>query len=109
MVHSPEQSAVQENVGTHPPVSKKLFASPVPVSSKYTLVVVALLATLKSLVWRIKRLPHMRNIPVKFEDYTHDIVRSDYVLSDGNKFLLKGFLEYYDDRNGGLVVSMFTC
>ena len=40
----------------------------------------------------------MCKIPVKFEDYTHDIVRSDYVLSDGDKFLLKGFLEYYNDR-----------
>ena len=81
-----------------PPVSRKLFAYPVPVSSESALVVAAPMGTLESLVWRIKRLPHMRKIPVKFEEYTHDIVQSNYMLSDGDKFLLKGFLEYYDDR-----------
>ena len=67
------------------------------------------MAIVDSLVWRIKWLPRMCKIPVKFEDYTHDIVGSDYVLSDGDKFLLKGFLEYYDDKYGGLVVTMFIC
>ena len=39
----------------------------------------------------------MRKIPVKFEDYAHSIVQNDYVLSDGDKFFLKGFKEYYVD------------
>ena len=40
----------------------------------------------------------MRKIPLKFKDYAHLIIQNDYLLSDGDKFFLKWFKEYYVDR-----------
>ena len=54
--HSPTEPVVQENVQT-PPVSRNLFASPFTVSSESAMVVAMPLATIESLVRRIKRLP----------------------------------------------------
>ena len=41
----------------------------------------------------------MRKISLKFKDYARSIVQNDYVLSDGDKFFLKGFKEYYVDMH----------
>ena len=95
--HSPALPPIQEVLGT-PLVSKTLFISPIPVSSESALVVSAPFATLESLVWMIKRLPRMRKISVKFEDYAHSIVQSSYVPCDLDKFFLKGFKEYYEKK-----------
>ena len=94
---SPSLSVNIEIMGT-PQVSRTLFTSPVPVSSESALAVLAPFATLDSLVWRIKRLPHMRKVPLKFEDYDHSIVHSNYMLSDLDKFFLNEFKEYYEKR-----------
>ena len=95
--HSLAIPPIKEVLGT-PLISRTLFTSPIPVSSESALVVSAPFATLDPLLWRIKRLPSMRKIPVKFEDYAYSMVQSSYVLYDLYKFFLQGFKEYYDEK-----------
>lgn len=40
----------------------------------------------------------MHKIPVKFDDYSHSLVHSDYVLTELDKFFRRGFKEYYEDK-----------
>ena len=51
----------------------------------------------------------MCKIPVKFEDYARSIVQNGYMLSDGDKFFLKGFKEYYVDRYEMVNVKQHMC
>ncbi|KAJ8620074.1 hypothetical protein MRB53_028603 [Persea americana] len=60
-----------EEVLSTPPIAKTLFDTLVIVTSDSTIVVTAPIAAIVSLIWRIKRLPHMRKVPVKFSDYFH--------------------------------------
>ena len=95
--HSPSVPLIEQVLGTHL-VSRTLFTSPVPISSESALVVSAQPATLDLLPWRIKRLPRMHKISMKFEDYAHSIAQSSYVPSDLDKYFLKGFKEYYKEK-----------
>ncbi|XXG69352.1 hypothetical protein AAC387_Pa06g2243 [Persea americana] len=95
--HSLVVLPIEQVLGT-PSVTRTLSTSPVPVSSESAMVVSAQPATLDSLLWRIKRLPHMRKIPIKFKDYDHSIAQRSYELSDLDKYFLKGFKEYYEEK-----------
>ncbi|XXG58971.1 hypothetical protein AAC387_Pa04g1145 [Persea americana] len=90
--HSLALPPIEEVLGT-PSVSRTLFTSPIPVSGESALVVSAPFAILQSLLWRIKRLPYMRKISVKFKDYAHSIVQNSYMQCDLDKYFLKGFKE----------------
>ncbi|XXG52886.1 hypothetical protein AAC387_Pa03g1088 [Persea americana] len=56
------------------------------------------MATVVSLIWRIKQLPLMRKVPVKLSYYSHSMVHSGYVLNDQEQFLVRGFKEYYTTK-----------
>ncbi|KAJ8615264.1 hypothetical protein MRB53_034636 [Persea americana] len=53
-------------------------------------------ASIDSLVWRLKRLPRTRKIPEKFDDYLHSMGGSEYSLSKRDRFLMKGFKQYFN-------------
>lgn len=40
----------------------------------------------------------MHKILMKFDDYSHSLVHSDYVLIELDKFVLSGFKEYYEEK-----------
>ena len=95
--HSLAVPPIGQVLGT-PSISRTLFTSPIPISSESALVVSTQPTTLNSLLWRIKWLPRMRKIPMKFEYYSHSIAQSSYVLSDLDKYSLKGLKEYYEEK-----------
>ena len=84
-----------EEVLDTPPLARVLFDTPVTVPNDSTIVAAAPMASVVSLIWRIKRLPRMRKVPVKFTNYSHSMVHSGYILDDQEQFLLQGFKEYY--------------
>lgn len=87
-----------EEVLSTPPMARTLFDTPVTVTSGSAIVAAAPKASIVSLIWRIKRLPRMRKVPVKFSDYSHSMVHSGYVLNDQEQFFLTGFKEYYESK-----------
>ncbi|XXG79811.1 hypothetical protein AAC387_Pa09g0804 [Persea americana] len=73
----------EEVLDAPPPlIARALFDTPLSVHSDSAIVFAASMATVVSLIWRIKRLPRIHKVPIKFSDYSHSMVHSGYVLND---------------------------
>ena len=77
------------------PAVDDIFTTPVVAPLETSIVVHTPKSDINTLVWRIKRLHRERKIPRYFEDYDHSLSRSDYVLTEEQLILLKGFINFY--------------